>query len=72
MSNLKIFILKNIFWDKREKLCKTLNIDEENSDIPILSEYLKTQQSNTKKPANENVNNALISIQIIKKQILST
>lgn len=44
----------NIFWDKREKLCKTLNIYEENSDIPILSEYLKTQQSNTKKPANEN------------------
>lgn len=35
----------NIFWDKREKLCRSLNIEENesNMDNPILYEYLKDQ-----------------------------
>lgn len=45
----------NIFWDKREKLCKTLNMNEDdvNIDNPVLTEYIKEQQS-IKKQSNEN------------------
>lgn len=44
----------NIFWDKREKLYKTLNINENDSnmDSPVLSEYIKEQQAK-KKQTNE-------------------
>lgn len=37
----------NIFWDKREKLYKTLNLNETNQESPVLIEYLKVQQQST-------------------------
>lgn len=42
---VSIFAEQNIFWDKREKLCKSLNIEENESNVdnPILYEYLKDQ-----------------------------
>lgn len=47
----------NIFWDKRDKLYKTLNINEDdsNADYPVLTEFLKKQPLNSKaRQQNEN------------------
>lgn len=54
----------NIFWDKREKLCKTLNVNEDDSNIdyPVLTEFLKDQQSKKKQSNDELPSNVIDSI----------